>query len=151
MMASALIGLLALGEWSTLPADDPGERFKANTFWQGTCAYDQADPVAASKPFPMILFVKQRKGASFEGVTWYPTHENGLLRVSGRVGVKGELTFVEEDVLHGKATPKQNTGVVAGMKFTGRLQSGTIRGTGEWTGPAFNGSSRVTFSLKRTE
>jgi hypothetical protein len=99
----------------------------------------------------MILYIKQRKGAEFEAVTWYPTQENGLLRVTGRVGEKGAITFIEDKVIHGEATPKRNTGVVPGMKLTGQMDKTTIKGSGEWTGPAFNGPVRVKFSLKLAE
>src|SRR5262245_24997417 len=73
--------------------------FKANSVWQGTC--EQSNPKSI---YPMILFVRRRDGDSFEGVTWYPTLDNGLIKVTGRIDRKGTVTFTEGEVIHGEVT-----------------------------------------------
>jgi hypothetical protein len=67
------------------------------------------------------------------------------------VGEKGEITLLEEEVIHGGASAERPTGVQAGMKWVGKLDKTTIKGTGKWTGPAFNGEIRARFSLKLAE
>lgn len=78
---AAFIGLAVVGSFGTqfLRAAEQADLFKVNSVWQGTC--EQSNPKSS---YPMILFVKQRKGDTFEGVTWYPTLGNGLVKVTGR-------------------------------------------------------------------
>jgi hypothetical protein len=52
----------------------------------------------------------------FEGVTWYPTLANGLVKVPGKVDANGTVTFSEEKVIHGEAT-NERLGVLSGSKF----------------------------------
>jgi len=56
---------------ATFPAE-PADPLKINSVWQGTGR--QSEPALS---YPMILFVQQRWGDEFEGVTWYPTLGNG--------------------------------------------------------------------------
>jgi hypothetical protein len=150
-MAAVSLCLIGFAERSAFRAEEPRDPFQPNTVWKGEIVYNKTDYAPQSKPFPMILYVKQRKGADFQGVTWYPSQENGLLLVTGQVSEKGTLTLSEEKVIHGEATAKRNKGVLAGMKFTGQRENTAIKGSGEWTGPAFNGPIRVTFRLKLAE
>src|SRR5258708_9957694 len=45
-------------------------------------------------PYPVILYVRERGENVFEGTTWYPTYDNGLLAVSGRIE-RGKIHFTE--------------------------------------------------------
>jgi hypothetical protein len=154
-LACALVGaasftLPAIGNQAKLPSDDQADPFQANTVWRGECLYEKSDYFPESKPFPMILYVNRRSGADFEAVTWYPTYGNGLLAVKGQVSAKGTVTFLEDKAIHGQATAggKHPNGVVPGMKFTGKMDKTTITGSGDWTGPAFNGPIRTRFTLR---
>src|SRR5260370_19572003 len=143
-----IICLVVLTEWSLGRPNYPNDIVHAGTVWKGELVYDKTDYSPASKPYVMILYIKKRKNGFIEGVTWYPTEDNGLLKVTGRVGEKGSIFFKEEKVIHGKSSAKKRTGVQAGNRFTGRLDKNTIKGSGQWTGPAFNGKITMKFSLK---
>jgi hypothetical protein len=148
VISLCLIGFALL---ATFSAEEPSDPFMPDTVWKGEIKYAKTDYSPVSKPLPMILYIKQRKGTTFEGVTWYPARGNGMLMVTGSVGVKGAVTLSEEKVIRGQATAQRNSGVVAGMRFTGQWGNVAVKGSGEWTGPAFNGPIRVTFRLKRLE
>jgi hypothetical protein len=142
--AAAVLCLSASGERSTFRADEPRYPFKANTVWRGEYTLDKTDYAPESKPFPLVLFIKQRQGAEFTGVTWHPTQDNGLLLVTGRVAEKQTITFSADKVIHGDR-------VDALWKFMGQLDKTTLKGSGEWSGPSFNGPIRLKYSLKLAE
>jgi hypothetical protein len=146
-IASALLCLIALEGPIATPATEPTDPFKPDSVWRGECSYEKTDYAPESKPFAMILYIKQRKAAEFQGTTWYPTQDNSLLSVTGQVGEKGEITFTEVKLIS-RTQSAQDTAIVPGMKFTGRLEKGNLKGSGNWTGPAFNGPIRVKFSLR---
>jgi hypothetical protein len=144
--------LIAFGQRTKFRADEPSDPFRANTVWKGEIVYDKTDYFPESKPYVMILHVQQRKGAEFEGATWYPTLKKNLVKVTGRVGEKGSITFIEEKVIHIDPTATEDRGgVQGGDKFKGQLDKTTIKGSGTWTGPAFNGPVQMRFSLKLAE
>jgi hypothetical protein len=133
-------------------SDEPSDPIKVNTVWKGECVYDPSEYFPKKEMrYLMVLHIKQRKGTDFEGTAWYPTLNNGLLKVNGRVGPKGTVTFTETTEIYGRATAEKPGGVLAGMKFKGQLDQTTMKGRGEWTGPSFNEVPRATFSLKRVE
>src|SRR5262249_26522483 len=144
---AAVIGLATVGSFisPSLCAEEPPDVFKVNSVWQGTL--EQSNPKSSD---PMILFVKQRKGDSFEGVTWYPTIGNGLIKVTGRIDGKGGVTFTEEKVIHGDVTA-QGRVVVAGSKYSAKLEGTVLKGTGEWVDPKTKDVYPMKFSLKSAE
>lgn len=144
--------LFAFSYGITFRADEPSDPFRTNTVWKGEIVYDKTDYFPESKPYVMILYVKQRKDAKFEGAIWYPTLKKNLVKVTGRVGEKGSITFIEEKIIYVDPTVTQDRGGVQdGDMFKGQLDKTTLKGSGEWTGPAFNGPVRMRFSLKLAE
>jgi hypothetical protein len=146
---AVLIGFLWSG-WPPEPAAAwagagraPADRLQANTVWQGTCV--QSKP---KDSYPMVLFIKQRRGNTFEAVSWYPTLENGLITVTGKVGPqRGTVTFSENAVIHGEATADR-AGVVAGSKYTAKVEGASLRGTGTWSDPRSGQGGTLRFSLR---
>jgi hypothetical protein len=108
-----------------LLAGEEVDLFKVNSVWHGTMA--QANPMLS---YPVILSIKKRKDNAFEGVTWYPTLGNGLILVMGRIEGKGNLTFSEDKVLYAEVYDNDQT-VVAGPKYTAKLENTVLKGTGE--------------------
>jgi len=88
---------------------------KVHSVWQGTC--DQT----GEKPYPMILFIEARKGNAFEGMTWYPTLDNGLCTVAGQVGPEGVVTFTEKEVVHGA--------ILSGAQYTATIKGNNLKGS----------------------
>jgi hypothetical protein len=131
-------------------SDEPTDPIKANSVWKGECVYDPSEYFPEKEMrYLVILHIKQRKGIDFDGTAWYPTLNNGLLKVKGRVGPKGAVTFTETAEIYGRATAEKPGGVLAGMKFKVQLDQTTMKGRAEWTGPSFNEVARATISLKR--
>jgi hypothetical protein len=129
---------------ATFPAE-PADPLKINSVWQGTG--QQSKPALT---YPMILFVQQRWGDEFEGVTWYPTLGNGLSTVTGRIGANGVVTLSEDEVIFGEAT-EQRLGILAGAKYTAKLGKTTLKGNGEWMDPKTKEVATLTFLLKLAE
>jgi hypothetical protein len=125
--------------------EGPADALKAHSVWKGIG--EQSKPELA---YPMILFVRQRWGGEFEGTTWYPTLENGLIKVTGRIDASGAVTFSEDEVLFGEAS-EQRLGVLPGAKYTARLEQGTLRGHGRWLDPKTKEVVTLNFSLKLAE
>jgi hypothetical protein len=148
VIPAVLIGLLVAGSLDTrsLRAGEMADLFKVNSVWQGTC--DQSNPKSS---YPMILFIKQRKGDTFEGVTWYPTLENGLVKITGLIDAKGAVTFTEENVIHGEATEQRPDGVVAGSKYKANMERTILKGSGEYMDPKTKAEFTLKFSLKLAE
>ena len=71
----------------------------------------------------MILFISWRTGDAFEGMTWYPTLDNGLLTISGQIKPDGVITFTEEEVIQGSTR-----GVLSGGRYTASLEGNTLKG-----------------------
>jgi len=130
---------------ATVGAAEPADPLKINSVWQGTM--EQSNPKSS---YPVILFIKQRNGNAFEGVTLYPTLGNGLLKVTGRIEEGGKLTFSEDSVIHAEKFD-QDLICIAGSKYTGELKSGAISGSGELALPGTNEVARLTFSLKSAQ
>lgn len=126
---------------ATFP-DGPADAVKVNSVWQGTG--DQSKPALS---YPMILFVNRRWGEDFEGVIWYPTLENGLIKVTGRIDANGVVAFSEDKVIYGEATD-QRQGVLAGAKYTAKLDKMTLQGNGDWTDPKTKEVVKLTFFLE---
>ena len=81
-------------------------------------------------------------------MAWYPTLQNGLISVTGRIGPKGAVSFKEERVIHGEWTADRK-GVAAGSAYQGTLKGGVLKEIGSWTGPESSGSSNtIQSSLK---
>lgn len=81
-------------------------------------------------------------------MAWYPTLQNGLISVTGRIGPKGAVSFEEERVMHGDWTADRE-GVAAGSVYQGTLKGGVLKGTGSWSGLEPSGSSNtIQSSLK---
>jgi hypothetical protein len=95
----------------------------------------------------MILFVQQRWGDEFEGITWYPTLGSGLSTVKGRIEATGVVTLSEDEVIFGEAT-EQRLGIVAGAKYMAKLGKTTLEGNGEWTDPTTKDVATLTFLLR---
>lgn len=127
---------------------ETGERLRAGTIWSGIIEYD-SEHFTEPKSDAMILYVKWRKGDDFQGFSWYPNQGNGVLKLTGRVGRAGGITFTEEKVIHGKVGfPDNPEGVHAPNEFSGVLDGTRLKGTGRWKGPAFNGPNRRRFFLE---
>lgn len=125
--------------------DGSTDALKANSVWGGTG--EQSKPKLA---YPMILFVKQRWGEAFEGMTWYPTLENGLIKVTGQIGANGAVTFSDDEVIFGEAT-EQRPGVVGGAKYIAKLEKMTLKGNGELIDPETKEVVTFSFFLKLAE
>jgi len=108
-----------------LLAGEEVDLFKVNSVWHGTM--EQANPKLS---YPLILSIKKRKDNAFEGVTWYPTLGNGLILVIGRIEGKGTLTFSEDKVLYAEVYDNDQA-VVAGPKYTAKLENTVLKGIGE--------------------
>jgi len=147
VLIAVLAALTCSGLSGRLPerGDEPADPFPLNSVWQGTM--EQSKPKSS---YPVILFVKQRQGDTFEGMTWYPTLGNGLLEVTGRVDAKGAVTFTEDKVIYGEVHGKDMV-VVAGSKYTAKLEKSALKGSGEWTDPKTNQTAALTFSLRLAE
>ena len=65
MAIGSLLVLCLVGGCSTLVAEEgtPRASMNVHSVWQGTC--DQT----GMKPYPMILFIKNRQGDAFQGTT----------------------------------------------------------------------------------
>ena len=92
----------------------PSASIEEHSVWQGT--FVQYEWGA----YPMILFISSRTGDAFEGMTWYPTLDNGLLTISGQIKPDGVITFTEEEVIHGM--------VISGCIYTASLEGNTLEG-----------------------
>jgi len=95
----------------------PRASIEVHSVWQGT--FDQVGWGA----YPMVLFISWRTGDAFEGMTWYPTSGNGLLKISGQIKPDGGITFTEEEVLRGSTE-----GVLSGGRYTASLEGNTLEG-----------------------
>jgi hypothetical protein len=126
---------------ATFPAE-PADPLTINSVWQGTG--QQSKPALT---YPMILFVQQRWGDEFEGITWYPTLGSGLSTVKGRIEATGVVTLSEDEVIFGEAT-EQRLGIVAGAKYMAKLGKTTLEGNGEWTDPTTKDVATLTFLLR---
>jgi hypothetical protein len=73
----------------------------------------------------MILFIISSTGDAFEGMTWYPTLDNGLLTISGQIKPDGVITFTEEEVIRGEGSIG---GVLSGGQYTANLEGNTLEG-----------------------
>jgi hypothetical protein len=157
MVAAVLIAFTVAGTFgaSSLWADEQADRFLVSSVWPGMM--EQLNPKSS---YPVVLFVKQRKGDAFEGATWYPTLGNGLLKVTGRIDTRGKVTFTEDEVIHAELLGDGLIHVVAGSKFTAKLEKTLLTGSGkitEFTDPntkktiSLKEASRLTFSLKLAE
>jgi len=76
----------------------------------------------------MILFIKNSKGEAFEGTTWYPTLNNGLVKVSGQIRPKGIVTFTEDEVIRSSYIEGVRRGVLSGSQFTATIEGNTLKG-----------------------
>ena len=145
---AAFLCLLALAGQGTPGKGTPIDRLRNGTVWSGVIEYDaehRAEPTSDA----MILYLEWRKGNDFGGSSWYPNQGNGVLKVTGKVGRSGVVTFTEEKVIHGKANfPNNPEGVQAPNEFSGVLDGTRLKGTGRWKRPAFNGETRKRFTLK---
>lgn len=114
----ALVVLCLVGGCVAIAVNEnkPSNPIKVHSVWQGTC--DQT----GWKPYPMILFINNSKGEAFEGTTWYPTLNNGLVKVSGQIRPKGIVTFTEDEVIHGKGS------VISGCQYTATIERNTLKG-----------------------
>jgi hypothetical protein len=124
--------------------DGPADALKVFSVWHGT----GEEP--SMQPYPMILFVNHRWGEDFEGTTWYPLLGNGLIKVSGRIDAHGDVALSEDEVISGEAT-EQRQGVVAGGKYTAKLEKNTLMGNGKYTDPKTKEGVIFKFSLKLAE
>ena len=68
LMAAVSLCLIGFAERSAFRAEEPRDPFQPNTVWKGEIVYNKTDYAPQSKPFPMILYVKQRKGADFQAL-----------------------------------------------------------------------------------
>ena len=100
----------------------PSASVKAHSVWQGT--YDQYEWGA----YPMILFISSRTGDAFEGMTWYPTLDNGLLTISGQIKPDGVITFTEDEVIRSSYIEGVRGGVLSGGQYTANLEENTLEG-----------------------
>jgi len=117
-----------IGGCATTAVEDekPSASIEVHSVWQGT--FDQVGWQA----YPMILFISWRTGDAFEGMTWYPTLDNGLLTISGQIKPDGVITFTEEEVIRGSTG-----GILSGGQYTASLEGNTLEG------PSFHNNKEV--------
>ena len=96
----------------------PSASIEVHSVWQGT--FEQV----GWGGYPMILFISWRTGDAFEGMTWYPTLDNGLLTISGQIKPDGVITFTEEEVIQGSTR-----GVLSGGRYTASLEGNILKGS----------------------
>src|SRR5262245_24209482 len=84
---SASLGLAATGSFdqNSILAGQDVATLRANSVWNGTCG--QTD---TNSPYPMVLVIRERRDDRFEGVTYYPTLGNALLKVTGQIDANGK-------------------------------------------------------------
>src|SRR5262245_56317910 len=111
VLATAYVGFAA-------PPDKAASEIKADSVWSGTCSDD------TDSQYPMILFIRTRNGDRFEGTTWYPTSDNGLIAISGQIIDDATITFNEDKVIHegNVMTGSRYTAVLRGKSLTGNLR-----------------------------
>lgn len=97
-----------------------------------------------------VLFINHRWDGDFEGTTWYPLLGSGLIKVTGRIDANGVVALSDDEVISGEATG-QRQGVLAGAKFTAKLEKNTLIGNGKWTDPKTKKEVALRFSLKLAE
>ena len=124
--------------------DGPTDALKVFSVWQGT------GEEQTMLPYPMILFINHRWGDDFEGTTWYPLLGNGLIKVTGRIDSNEVVALSDDAVICGEVT-EQRQGVLAGAKFTAKLEKNTLTGNGKWTDPKTKEEVSLKFSLKLAE
>ncbi len=100
----------------------PSASIEEHSVWQGTFVQDEWGA------YPMILFISSRTGDAFEGMTWYPTLDNGLLTISGQIKPDDVITFTEEEVIRGEGSEGSIRGVVSGGQYTANLEGNTLEG-----------------------
>ncbi len=100
----------------------PSASIEEHSVWQGTFVQ------YGWGAYPMILFISSSTGDAFEGMTWYPTLDNGLLTVSGQIKPDGVITFTEEELIRGEGSEGFRRGVVSGGQYTANLEGNTLEG-----------------------
>jgi hypothetical protein len=113
-----LFVLCLIGGCATTALEDekPNASIEVHSVWQGT--FDQVGWQA----YPMILFISWRVGDAFEGMTWYPTLDNSLLAISGKIKPDGVIMFTEDKVIRGPE------GTLSGGQYSASLEANTLEG-----------------------
>ncbi|UCD05597.1 MAG: hypothetical protein JSV98_10890 [candidate division WOR-3 bacterium] len=143
MTIGALVAVCMVGGCAStaVKKSTHSDSIKAHSVWQGTC--DQR----GVKPYPMILFIKNRKGDAFEGMTWYPTLNNGLITISGQIRPEGIVTFTEDEVIYGGPN-EYRPGVISGGQFTATIEGNNLKGGYEITPPGTGNVEKGNILLK---
>lgn len=113
---------------TTVKEERPIASIEEHSVWQGTFVQD------GWGAYPMILFINSRTGDAFEGMTWYPTLDNGLITISGQIKPDGVITFTEEEVIRIEGS---TGGVLSGGQYTASLEGNTL------VGPSFRNNIEV--------
>lgn len=135
--------IVARIDW--LQKSDSPDPFPVNSVWQGTM-YQRSPKLK----YPVTLFVSERQGDRFEGLTWYPTPGNGLIHVTGRIVNSKKLFFTEDKVLFAERS-KQNLVVAAGTKYSAELEGRRLHGRSEGPNQETDEPASLYFYLKRVE
>ena len=107
---------------TSVKEERPSASIEVHSVWQGTFVQ------VGWGAYPMILFISSRTGDAFEGMTWYPTLDNGLLTISGQIKPDGVITFTEEEVIRGEGSEGSIRGVLSGGQYTANLEGNTLEG-----------------------
>ncbi len=100
----------------------PSASIEEHSVWQGTFVQ------VGAGAYPMILFIISSTGDAFEGMTWYPTLDNGLLTISGQIKPDGVITFTEDEVIRSSYIEGVRGGVLSGGQYTANLEENTLKG-----------------------
>lgn len=95
-----------------------------------------------------MLYVASRLDDAYEGTVWFPTFNNGVIKVSGRIGPKSNITLDFREVVYGQSTA-QKPGVFGDAYSSGTLERDRIVTTGKSKaqGPVLN----LTYRLSRAK
>ena len=100
----------------------------SQTAWEGKCSQ------SGYEPYPMIMYVLERKNNEISGILHWPTLRNSKTRFKGKI-TDDSISFTEYELIQG-------SGIAMPTLYQGKVISDFISGT--WTYADANG----TFHLK---
>lgn len=137
MLATLLMSLMLVGTASTLAVEDftslyltaeaglslsasrtPAEDIVASqTVWKGKCSQ------SGYEPYPMIMYVRGRKGNEISGILHWPTLRNSKTKFKGKIK-DDSVSFTEYELIQG-------SGIALPTLYEAKIVDDLISGT--WT------------------
>lgn len=132
MLKALLMSLIFLGFGSTLPGENLAPRYftaaedkvASQTKWEGKCSQSGYDP------YPMIMYVRERKNNELSGILHWPTLRNSKTKFKGRIKDES-ISFTEYELIQGSdiAMPTVYEGKVVDDFISGTWTYADTRGT----------------------